>query len=226
MNNNPDSKPAVAKKAPAPPPAKWWSPSMSLWFVLGFAVLAGLPYVLSAGKLVAQGQELSADALKKEMKAREGEKKKQEMSKEDPEKLREIKALAASLDGVLYGGGKAGLFQLEAAEWVAVPGFGGHDIKAMAVAADGALFVVHHDGVSARSVAGEWSEVEVMGEAHTVVAAADGAVYLGMKKPGGLLKLQADASWARVNDGLPMVAGAGSHGKEKMEKKDKKETED
>ncbi len=199
MNN---SSVASKPKPAAPPPPKWWSPSMAVWFVLGFAALAGLPYLTSAGKLMAEGKELSTEAVKKEMKAKEGEKKKEDMKKADPEKLREIKGLALGADGTLYGGGKAGVFALKDGQWSPLEGFSGHDVKAVAAAANGEVLVAHHDGVSALSADGKWSEV-YEGEVHTIAAAADGSVYLSRHKPASLLKRQADGSWAKVNDGLP-----------------------
>lgn len=196
-NTTPASKPKPA----SPPPAKWWSPSMSVWFVLGFAALAGLPYLTSTTKLLAEGRELSVDAVKKEMKAREGEKKKEDMKKEDPEKLREIKGLAVGADGTVFGGGKAGVFALKEGQWTVLEGFSGHDVKAIAVTGTGEVLVAHHDGVSALSPEGIWSDI-YQGEVHNL-AASGGEIYLAPKKPAALLKRQPDGTWAKLNDGLP-----------------------
>ena len=197
---------------------------MAVWFVLGFAALAGLPYLTSAGKLMAEGKELSAEAVKKEMKAKESEKHKEDMKKEDPEKLREIKGLAIGADGTVYGGGKAGLFSLKDGEWNMVEGFDAFDVKALAVAANGSLYVAHHDGVSLRSADGQWSQA-YEGEVHTVATGADGTVYLSRHKPATLLKHQPDGSWAKVNDGLP-VPDAGMMKKPEKEEKHGKEADD
>jgi len=222
--NNKSTPPSSAPKKPAPPPPKWWSPSIGVWFVVGFAALAAVPYLTSATKLMAEGKELSPEAVKKEMKAKQGEKKKEDMKKEDPAKLREIKGLAIAADGTVYGGGKAGLFALKDGEWSAIEGFKGHDVKAIALAANGEVLVAHHDGVSSLAN-GQWSDV-YDGEVHNVASAGD-AVYLAAHKPAALLKRQADGSWAKINDGLPLPAGGAVEHPKKTEKEPKaKESDD
>jgi hypothetical protein len=204
MTNTPSPKPAAAVKPKAAPQPRWWAPSTGLWFVVGFAALAGLPYLTSATRLMAAGKELSAEAVQKEMKSKEGEKKKEEMKKEDPRKLREIKSMTADAEGVLYAGGKSGVFALKGGAWSRLAGFTGHDVKSVAVSSGGELFVAHHDGVSMRSPDGAWSEV-FEGEVHSVAAGTDGAVYLSRHKPEpALLQLQTDGTWSKLNDGLPL----------------------
>lgn len=199
--NNKTTPPAAAPKKSAPPPPKWWSPSIGIWFVIGFAALAVLPYLTSATKLMAEGKELSAEAVKKETKAKQGEKMKEAMKKEEPGKLREIKGLAIDPEGIVYGGGKAGVFVLKDGQWSALEGFNGHDVKAIAIATDGELLVAHHDGVAARAADGKWSEA-YEGEVHNLAASA-GTVYLAPKKPAALLKREPNGTWTKINDGLP-----------------------
>jgi hypothetical protein len=159
-----------------------------------------LPYLTSATKLMAEGKELSPEAVKKELKAKEGEKKKADMKKEEPAKLRVIKGLALAPDGTVYGGGKAGLFALKDGEWSAIEGFKGHEVKAITLTANGELLVAHHDGVSSLSN-GQWSDV-YEGEVHNL-AASGADVFLATHKPAALHKRQADGTWAKINDGLP-----------------------
>lgn len=166
---------------------------MGVWVMIGFAAMAGVPYLMSAGKLMAEGKPVTAEEMQKDVMKK----------KEEPEKQREIKGIASGPDGTIFGGGKGGLFSLKGETWEPVTGFTGHDVKALAVDQAGSLYVVHHDGVAMRKD-GAWSEIHE-GEVHNIALAADGSVLLATKKPASLMKRTADGTWSKVNDGLPVA---------------------
>ncbi len=166
---------------------------MGVWVMLGFGVLAGVPYLASATKLMAEGKPVTAEEMKKDVMKK----------KEEPEKQREIKGLTASLDGTVYGGGKSGLFAWKGQAWEEVQGFNGHDVKALAAGQGDTLYVAHHDGVAMRKD-GTWSEIHE-GEVHNIALTADGSLLVATKKPASLKKREADGTWKTLNEGLPVA---------------------
>jgi hypothetical protein len=206
-------------------PPRWWSPSAGVWIAIGFAAFATIPYLASATKLMADGRPVTVEGMKKE--AEKGMKK-----YEEPEKLREVKAIAAGPDGRVWAGGKAGLFTREGDDWKAVTDYPGHEVKSLAIASDGTVIAVEEHGVYELGKDGKWNNTHE-GDAHAISLASDGAAYLAMKKSGGILRRAPDGKWERWSDGLPVseeqIAAMKKHehekdeehGKEKDHKEDK-----
>jgi hypothetical protein len=166
---------------------------MGVWVMIGFGILAGVPYLASAGKLMAEGKPVTAAEMNKNVMKKS----------EEPEKQREIKGLSVASDGTIYGGGKMGLYALKEGNWAAVEGIDAQDVKAVVAGAGDVLFVAHHDGVAMRKD-GTWSEIHE-GEVHNIALGSDGHILLATKKPTSLLQHQADGSWKKLNDGLPIA---------------------
>lgn len=187
MHNNP---------VPSKPP-KWWSPSAGIVLAAGIIVLAALPYLSSAAKLLVGGKQITVADLKKEAD--------KEYRKPEPAaRLRETKAIAVAADGTVWAGGKAGLFKRQGASWKLIEDYPGKDVKSLATTGGGEVIAVDEKAVLQRSTDGTWRTI-YDGESLGLALGPDGSALLTIKK-GGVLRRPASGTWEPWADGFPIEA--------------------
>jgi hypothetical protein len=147
---------------------------------LGFSAFAAWPYLSRAVERTAQGQPVTAEALKNDVeKAAKEKEKKMEKEKMEKEKGFEPKAVLALGDGSVLIGGKGGLKIWREGQLEPVGGFGGYEVRGLALAKDGVLYAAAKDGLWKRT-GDEWKNMQE-GDFHGVSTTADGAVFLAGK---------------------------------------------
>jgi len=179
--------------------------------MLGFGLVAAGPYLLTAGKSLAAGEEVSMKEVAREV-SREQEKK----EKMEPEKMREIKAFAMLPDGTQFAGNKAGIVVKSASQdWTFDSRFKGGDVKMMTVGPDGLLWAISKYGVYTRAADGAWAQV-YDGDSHSLSFDAQGAPTVAGKK--GVFQRDASGKWQSVIEKLPDgLIPAGSYEEKKKE---------
>jgi hypothetical protein len=179
---------------------------------LGFAAFAAWPYLSRAAERAAQGQPVTAEALKNDVeKAAKEKEKKMEKEKMEKEKGFEPKAVLALGDGSVLIGGKGGLKTLRGDKLEPVAGFGGYEVRGLAQARDGALYAAAKDGLWKRT-GEDWKNVRE-GDFHGVSTSADGAVFLAGKM--GVLRSADGANFEPVKGTETGWKPEEKHGQEK-----------
>lgn len=105
----------------------------------------------------------------------------------------EIRA-AQRLGEVDYVATRLGLFMLRGERVESVPALRGVELRDLAVAADGRLYVAARNGVWAGSEAGEWRQV-LRAEAWSVNIRADGTILAATRERGLVVSSDAGAHW-------------------------------
>lgn len=154
---------------------------------LGFAGFAAWPYLATAAERLAQGQPVTAEAVKKDV-AKAG--KEQEM-KMEKDKAFEPKSVLPQADGTALVGGKQGLMEWRDGKLAPVAGFAGMEVRGLAAGRDGTLWAAAKDGLWKRTGA-EWKNVRE-GDFWSVAQGADGALFLAGKM--GVLRSADGAQW-------------------------------
>ncbi|MEZ0385563.1 MAG: hypothetical protein ACAI34_00750 [Verrucomicrobium sp.] len=179
----------------SPKKPSWWSPKSGLLLAAGFGIAAAWPFLSSATKLAAAGEEVSVDKVMKTT---------MEHEKMEPEKLREVKAYAVLSDGTAFLGTKGGLFVGKGGEWRYDAEFPGGDIKNLALAADGTLWAATKRGVFQRlATDGKWQLAQDK-DAHSITLGSAGEVFITGKY--GVMKRSGDGTWQTVLTEVPASA--------------------
>lgn len=183
----------------APKKPSWWSRKSGLLLMAGFGVAAAWPFVSSATKLAAAGEDVTMDKVVKGAKEE-----KERYERMEPEKYRELKACVELTDGTLIVGTKGGLFVGKGGALKYDEGFTGGDVKGLALGADGTVWAASKKGVFQRNTAdGKWL-VSQPQEVHSISVNTNGEVIATGK--AGVNKRGADGKWVEVLAELPADA--------------------
>lgn len=175
---------------------------MAVAVMVGFGVVAALPWVRAAVKVAGGAEPMSLAAVKAEQEKEEAKGRKEHMRDKEPGELKAVVAL----DGGWYVAGKAGLFFRKDDVLQPVPGVTVLDPRGLAVTATGELLVLDKKNLKIRSAQQVWTEGPAL-EAHTLTSGGDGFVYAPTKK--GLQRSRDGLIWEVVisPDTLAQAAG-------------------
>lgn len=177
----------------------WWSPKSGLLLAAGFGIVAAWPFISSATKLAAAGEQVTVNKV-----VQGAKEEKERYEKMEPEKYRELKAFVETADGTAIVGTKGGIFLGKNGTWSLDEGFGGGDVKDLALGVDGSVWAASKKGVYKRNASdGKW-EASYGQEAHSVTVNASGEVFVTSK--AGVFKRGSEGKWTTVLAELPANA--------------------
>jgi ligand-binding sensor domain-containing protein len=163
------------------------------WVVLiPFLLLAVVPWVQAMARVGERGEKWTVETLKKEVKAMEYEKKRQ-----DPQEQKELKTALVSGQGEWYWGTKTGLYTSTAGKEPQLVEKGPQaEVKSLIESEDGTLWAAGKDGVWRRR-GQEWQKCYAE-EVHTLTLEQRKKPILVTKHKGTLRSEDEGATWQSV----------------------------